>query len=102
VTTMSGRFLVERWGDRWTVTDLAEHQRLGPIFATEEQAQQHAHRRNQPPQPAPAKQPDLFSQEAGAAGATSGAELDHETGRRGAPTPAPALTHHSIVTREKG
>ncbi len=62
---MSGRFLVERWGDRWTVTDLAEHQRLGPIFDTEEQAQQHAERRNQPPRPArQAKQPDLFSQEA--------------------------------------
>ncbi len=60
----AGRFLVERWGDRWTVTHLAEHQRLGPIFDTREQAQQQADRRNQPPRPAQAKQPDLFSQEA--------------------------------------
>ncbi len=61
---MNDRFLVERWGDRWTATDLADPQRLGPIFDTREQAQQHADRRSQPPRASQAKQPDLFSQEA--------------------------------------
>ena len=58
---LGDRYVVERWADRWQVTDLNGDARVGPIHQHHDDAQHAAEQLNAPRRRPTTQQGDLFS-----------------------------------------